>query len=287
PEVVVPSVTDNSLMEGLIILQKKNLRAIIDPRYFSNKEKNSIVDQEPAPGSVVKEGQDIKLVVSKGPIISIMENYQGKTITHVQNRLQEIFTFQGKKINIGNITYVSSDEPEGIIVGQFPPPGTAIADVDKIDLMVSRGEEIQAFKIKNYIGMEVNQVMQTLALRGVLVNVVTEEVMDPSKNGIILDQEPPPDTVVKRNDTVTLDVGYLPSEKGKDKLYARVLNFDVPSDAEKANIRIVVNDKIGEREIYNAENKGGESISVPFKSYSDTTVYIYLNQGLNEVRKFE
>jgi beta-lactam-binding protein with PASTA domain len=287
PEVAVPKVTNKDLIEGLIILQKKNLRVIIDPRYFSDQPKNMIVEQIPKAGSIVREQKDIKLIVSKGPIISIVEDYTGMTIPFVQNRLQEIFSFQGKTIKIGNVTYVSSEYPEGTIVGQYPSPNTPITNVDTIDLIVSKGKEIHIFKLKDYTGQKVDEVMQLLALRGVLVRVVTEEVLDPAMNGIIISQDQPEGTVVKRNDTVSFNVGYLPSEEGKAKLYARVLNFDVPPDIEEAAIRIVVKDKIGEREIYNAQNVGGDNISVPFKSYSNTTVFIYVDDGLFEMRKLE
>jgi beta-lactam-binding protein with PASTA domain len=287
PEVAVPKVTEVDLVEGLIILQKKNLRALVDPRYFSDQEKNIIVEQEPRPGSIVREGKDIRLIVSKGPIISIVEDYTGKTVSFVQNRLQEIFSFQGKTIRIGTISTVAAAEPPGTIVGQFPPPNTPITNVETIDLVVSKGTEIQAFYLEDYTDTDINEVMQMFALRGVLVHVVPEEVIDPSLNGLIISQEPPEGTVVKRNETVTFYVGYLPSEKGKDQLYARVLNFDVPTDIDTATIRILVKDRIGEREIYNEENLGGDSLSVPFKSYSDTTAFIYIDGSVHEMRKIE
>lgn len=287
PEVAVPKVTNKDLIEGLIILQKKDLRAVIDPRYFSDHPKNTIVEQIPKAGSIVREKKDIKLIVSKGPIISIVEDYTGMTITFVQNRLQEIFSFQGKTIKIGNVTYVASEYPEGTIVGQYPPSNTPITNVDSIDLIISKGKEIHTFQLKDYTGQKVEEVMQLLALRGVLVHVITEEILDPSLNGIIISQAPMVETVVHRNDTVTFHVGYLPSEEETEKLYARVLNFDLPDDIEEAKVRIVVKDRIGEREIYNAENIGGDSISVPFKSYSNTTVYIYIDNGLFEMRKME
>jgi beta-lactam-binding protein with PASTA domain len=287
PEVAVPKVTNKDLIEGLIILQKKDLRAVIDPRYFSDYTKNTIVEQIPKAGSIVREKKDIKLIVSKGPIISIVEDYTGMTITFVQNRLQEIFSFQGKTIKIGNVTYVASEYPEGTIVGQYPPSNTPITNVDSIDLIISKGKEIHTFQLKDYIGQKVEEVMQLLALRGVLVHVITEEILDPSLNGIIISQDPMAETVVHRNDTVTFHVGYLPSEEETEKLYARVLNFDLPDDIEEAKVRIVVKDRIGEREIYNAENIGGDNISVPFKSYSNTTLYIYVDNGLFEMRKME
>jgi len=287
PEVAVPKVTGKDLIDGLLIIQKKKLHAVIDPRYFSDHEKNIIVEQDPGPGSIVREGKDIRLIVSKGPIVSIVEDYSGKTINFVRNRLQEIFTFQGKSIKIGNITYVTSDQPQGTIVGQFPPPNTPITNVEKVDLIVSRGKEAQVFQLGNYMGENLNDVMQVLALRGILVHIVPEDTADPSLNGIILSQDPPEGTVVARNGTVTFYVGYLPSEMEKDKLYARVLNFDVPRDLTGATVRIVVKDRIGEREIYNSRNVGGDTLSIPFKSYSNTTVYIYINDGIYEVRRIE
>lgn len=287
PEVSVPKVAGKDLIEGLLILQKKKLNSTIDPRYFSDREKGIIVEQDPKPGSSVREGKSIKLVVSKGPIISIVEDYTGKTVAFVQNRLQEIFSFQGKTIKIGTVSTIASDEPAGTIIGQSPPPNTPITNVDTIDLVVSKGPEIQAFYIGNYVDQNINDVMQLLALRGVLVNVIPEDTNDPTQNGIIIAQEPPEGTIVKKNETVTFYVGYLPSEKEKEKLYARVLNFDVPKDLENPRVRIVVKDKIGEREIYSEENKGGDSLSIPFRSYSNTTVYIYIDNGVYEVRKIE
>jgi len=287
PQVVVPELKGKELMEGLLVLQDKNLGAVIDPRYFSDYQKNIIVEQEPAPGSIVREGKDIRLIVSKGPIISIVEDFTGKTITYVRNRLQEIFSFQGKTIKLGNITYVTSEYPQGTIVGQYPPPNTPITGVENIDLIVSRGKIVQEFILENYTGGKITEVMEKLAFRGVLVNVVTEEVQDPAQNGIIVSQIPEAGTVVGRNDTVTFTVGYLPSEQMKDELYARVLNLEVPVEHKEVNVRIVVKDRIGEREIYNAVTEGGKNLQVPFKSYFNTVVYIYINGELYEMRKLD
>jgi beta-lactam-binding protein with PASTA domain len=287
PEVSVPKVVDKELIEGLLTLQKKRLYVSIDPRYFSEYDKNVIVEQTPKPGSIVREGKIVRLVVSKGPIISIVEDYTGKTVPFVQNRLQEIFSFQGKTIRIGTISSVASSEPVGTIVGQSPPPNTPITNVEQIDLVVSKGTEVTAFTLKDYRGRNVDQVMEMLALRGVLVEIIPEAVTDPSVSGVIFSQEPEEGTLVKRNEVVSFRVGYLPSEQEGENLYARVLNFDVPEELDSSRIKILVRDRIGEREIYNEENQGGDSLSIPFKSYSNTTVYIYVNDALHELRKIE
>jgi len=274
PQVVVPEITGKELMEGLLILQDKNLGTVIDPRYFSDYPKNMIVEQEPAPGSIVRQGRDIKLIVSKGPIISIVEDFTGKTVTYVRNRLQEIFSFQGKTIKLGEITYVTSEYPQGTIVGQYPPPNTPITSVENIDLIVSRGKEVQEFILKDYIGGKIIEVMEQLAIKGVLVNVVTEEVQNTTLNGIIISQEPEPGTLVGKNDTVTFTVGFLPSEQIEDRLCTRVLNLEVPEDLEEASVRIVVKDRIGEREIYNSVNEGGRVYPFPLKAIP-TPLFIF------------
>jgi beta-lactam-binding protein with PASTA domain len=153
--------------------------------------------------------------------------------------------------------------------------------------VISAGKEIKAFNLNDLAGEKITDVMELLALRGVLVSVIAEDILDPSQNGLIISHDPGEGAVITRGDTVTITVGYLPSEQEREKLYARVLNFDVPVELEIADIRIVVADRIGEREIYNAENIGGDNISVPFKSYSNTTVYIYVDEGVYEVRKME
>jgi beta-lactam-binding protein with PASTA domain len=287
PEVTVPKITGEDLIDGLIILQRKRLGAVIDPRFFSDHEKNVIVEQTPEAGSIVREGKDIRLIVSKGSIISIVEDYTGRTVSYVENRFQEIFSFQQKTLKIGNVTYVASGFPPGTIVGQYPPANTPIGDIESIDLIVSRGKEAQAFVLANFAGRNINDVMELLALRGILVNIIAENVTNPVENGIIISQDPPEGEIAGRNDSVTFRVGYLPAEKEREKLYARVLNFDVPADAADSVVKIVVKDKVGEREIYNAKNNGGDSLSIPFKSYSGTDVYIYIDDDLFETRKID
>jgi beta-lactam-binding protein with PASTA domain len=287
PEVTVPKITGEDLVDGLIILQRKRLGAVIDPRFFSDHAKNTIVEQNPEAGSIVREGKNIRLIVSKGSIISIVEDYTGKTVTYVENRFQEIFSFQQKTLKIGNVAYVASSFPPGTIMGQYPPANTPIGDVESVDLIVSRGKEVQAFVLAAYVGKNINDVMELLALRGILVNIVAENVTNPIENGIIISQDPPEGAIAGRNDSVTFHVGYLPSEKEKEKLYARVLNFDMPADAADAAVKIVVKDKVGEREIYKAKNNGGDSLSIPFKSYSGTDVYIFIDDSLFETRKID
>ena len=288
PEVAVPNITGKDLIGGLIALQNSNLHAVVDPRFFSDSEKNTIVEQNPKPGSIVREGKDVRIIVSKGPIISVIEDYTGMTVVFVRNRLQEIFSFQGKTIQIGKISTLASDSPRGTIVSQYPPPNTPIAEVDAIDLVVSKGREVSIVQLADYTYENIKEVMETLALKGILVHVVPEEVDDPEQDGIILAQEPPEGTLVSRNETVTFYVGYLPTERQKDTLSERVIEFEVPVDVEdEAVVRIVVQDRIGEREIYHEENMAGDLLTIPFKSYSNTTAFIYVDGGLQEVLKYE
>jgi beta-lactam-binding protein with PASTA domain len=175
-------------------------------------------------------------------------------------------------------------------VGQHPQPNTPITNVEKIDLVVSKGREVQAIKVQDYTGRNVDEVMEMLALRGILVEVLPEDVNDPAQSGVIMAQEPEPGAIVQRNEAITLTVGYLPSEQQEERLYARVLNFDVPAeveDPESVQVRVEVKDRIGEREIYNQENNAGDSLSIPYKSYSNTTMYIYLDDTLFDIRQVE
>ena len=78
-QVLVPNVEGLELSQALIKLQEKELYPRISVRTSEQADtKGQILEQNPRPGSVVKAGRRIALVVSKGAIVDKIGAYIGQ-----------------------------------------------------------------------------------------------------------------------------------------------------------------------------------------------------------------
>jgi len=66
-QTMVPDVTGKELTEALLELQVKELYPRLQLRYSqTSRDKGFILEQEPKPGTIVKAGRRIRLIVSRG-----------------------------------------------------------------------------------------------------------------------------------------------------------------------------------------------------------------------------
>jgi beta-lactam-binding protein with PASTA domain len=91
-ETMVPEVRGKDLTTALLELQVKELYPRIDLRYSQTSlDKGLILEQDPLPGTIVKAGRRIRLVVSQGVMINRVENYLGRSIDEVRVEIQAMF----------------------------------------------------------------------------------------------------------------------------------------------------------------------------------------------------
>ena len=163
----VPDLIGQDIVTGLKLLQAKNLIAEVDERFTdSPADKGKIVDQEPPYTTEVREGQVVKLMISKGAPVDRVGEYIGKTLAEVKTLLKTHFVSSGKqliKIDDTYIMYKSSDLPAGTIIAQKPEPDTPLGDVViTLQLVVSKGSVIKEVQVSKYIGKNFAQVVNEL-----------------------------------------------------------------------------------------------------------------------------
>ena len=90
-ETLVPNLLQKDLLAGLTELQEKELSPRVQVRYSSDHPQGIIMEQKPVPGTVVKAGRRVVLVVSKGPVIDRVGNYVGQKLEDVKIQLQTLF----------------------------------------------------------------------------------------------------------------------------------------------------------------------------------------------------
>lgn len=103
--------------------------------------KGAVISQSPVAGSPLAKGNSINLVVSLGTQeeVSLANlNVEGMSIEEATK------TIEGLKLKLGDVSYsTNATVAEGCVISQNPSPGADFKEGDTIDLVVSKGKEVE------------------------------------------------------------------------------------------------------------------------------------------------
>jgi serine/threonine-protein kinase len=147
---------------------------------------NQIVSQMPPPGTRVKMGQHIHVLVSLGPPQVTVPNMLGSSV-----RAAKITALQ-RGLTLGDIAVVHwpGVEPEQV-VAQDPSPATTEVRSPAVNLLVSLGGASESFLCPSFLGQPISDVRRTLEKSGFKVGSVTSIPAGAAEKGVILAQSPP------------------------------------------------------------------------------------------------
>ncbi len=181
-KVMVPNVMGKTLTNALFDMQVKELYPKISLRYSELPgDEGTILEQNPAPGSIVKAYRTINLVVSRGVEMDAMENFVGGNIDDVQTRLKTLFS-DDPSIEFAPVIYQKDSSPAGTILAQYPEPGTYLSHL-KIYFIVSANNTNVSTIVPNIQGMSVQQVLAEMEKYPVLfdfTSVTSDSIETPA-----------------------------------------------------------------------------------------------------------
>ena len=138
PEIIImPDVTGKEYMKALVDLQNLGLSVPV-PEYVTDEEvpTNHVVSFTPLEGTVLRPGDKVQLVVSKGPAekIETVPLFIGQTEEWARNKIEL------QNLKVGTIYPVWSTEYEaGIVVDQSVAAYSEVPQGTVINLQVSKG----------------------------------------------------------------------------------------------------------------------------------------------------
>jgi eukaryotic-like serine/threonine-protein kinase len=160
-----------------------------------------VYDQTPAGGERIDKGNTVTLKVSTGkPKVSVPAVI-GDQATDAVAALTEL----GFKADIHR---VNSDKESGTVTGQFPKEGTRLVKGEKVRINVSQGPK--PIGIPPVVGVPYEQAAGTL--QGTGFAVARRDVESNEPKGIVVQMDPPANTLAGKGSTVTLFVSKGPKE---------------------------------------------------------------------------
>ena len=158
---------------------------IVGERYHPSLSKGSVVFQDPAPLSRIKQHRSVALTISRGTNELFLPDFA------LQKKEAARRTMGAKGLGLGELCQIHSDQvPRGKVISQSPPAGTKLVIGDAVSLLVSLGPQERVYLMPDLIEKDVQTVSQALTAVGFKVQL---DPPPPSKreSAKILSQEPP------------------------------------------------------------------------------------------------
>jgi eukaryotic-like serine/threonine-protein kinase len=199
PKVTVPDVRGRPVTDAIAALAGIGLNPHI-VHIYSPQPADTVTGQFPSPGDRVIKGSNVRINVSRGAKPVSVPDVTSQPYLNAKSALEG----QGFKVLR---TDVQSDQAEGVVVAEDPPPGQQVSKGSTITLSVSKGPATT--QIPDVRGQDPATAQSLLAQAGLTPSVVFQPVTDPSQDGIVLDQNPAPGGDAKSGEIVIITVGQI------------------------------------------------------------------------------
>lgn len=271
---LMPDLSEKTVEQAEKILKDYNVTISddIEEELTDDLDEGLIIETDPKAGTTIKEGDVVKIKISKGKYI-VIEDYTGKKQADVEKALKKL----GFKVEIEEEV---SSKAKGTVISQSIDKDTKVDPTEKdrtITLTISKGDYVV---LGNYVGMDKNKAKEIL--EGKLGFVVTfKETSSEQAVGTVVEQSleegykvDPDDT--NRKITLTISTGIkieVPNVVGMNINAAKTLleskNFSVtltplstPTDPDQIS-SIKVNEVVRQSlDAFTTVSKKGESITL-------------------------
>ncbi|MGB9866769.1 MAG: Stk1 family PASTA domain-containing Ser/Thr kinase [Bacillota bacterium] len=261
PVVKVPDVRNKPLSEAQKVLLGLELGyEIAGERYDDTVPVSYVISQDPEPGAEVKAGRRVRLWISKGQEYALVPSVSGKPLRDAEALLK------GAGLELGSVAYrYHAEVPENYVISQNPKANTRVAKGTLVDLDVSKGPEPTKVVVPSFAGQKLEAVLRQIeGLNLQKGSVTTREAAFPA--GTVIDQEPKASEEVPVGTAVNLVVSLGPGTPHRS-----VLEFKVPAGkGGQAQVRVVVNDALGMREVFNRPQPAGAQVKLELEWWGNS-----------------
>jgi serine/threonine-protein kinase len=194
-EFPLPDFVGQPLTQAQVSLNELDLRyGIASEEYSPGEEAGIILGQFPVAGTKVKDGREIKFVVSLGRKLVPVPDLSGQSVR------QAMLDLETAGLKLGEIAWAFSDTlPEKVVVFSYPATETEVPLGSEVNLMVNRGRASSFTYVPRVVGLPLAEAEALLADKQLKVGIVNYRT----------DENYLPETVLEQSETegTELDIG--------------------------------------------------------------------------------
>lgn len=259
---------------GQLITDVKNeygdkLKFEITEEFSDKYDKDIVIEQDIAEGTVKKEGAEVSLKVSKGPKTSVIPDLVNQTFATAKSELE--------RLNLVAVqTEINDDDIiEGRVVKTSPSSGEEIAQGSTVTVFISKGSLITKVKVPNVLDKteaDAKAVLEDNKLQYEITQVDTEDV----DKGKVATQSISAGTSVDKDTVITLGIS-----TGNAATNTVNLSVSVPVGAWGSySLQVYINGNLSNTQsLGDAETVAGGTVTVPVSGQEKESVSIKIVRG--------
>ncbi|WP_153396536.1 Stk1 family PASTA domain-containing Ser/Thr kinase, partial [Ornithinicoccus halotolerans] len=184
-------------------LSTHRLAPVVEQDYSETVPAGEVIESSAEPGTELRHGTEVQLVVSRGPERYDVPDLTGRTTEEARALLEE------QHLALGDTASTWHEEvPEGQVLSLTPEAGASVKPGTEVDVVLSAGPE--PIDVPQVVGQPAEQARQALTDAGFTVEVEQERVFhDEVPEGAVTAQSPEGGTG-HRGDPVTLTLSKGP-----------------------------------------------------------------------------
>jgi eukaryotic-like serine/threonine-protein kinase len=227
-EVRVPDVRNQTPADARRIAEENGLSAQVDSNYYSpTVPEGRVLSQNPAGGTLVRRGWEVRLALSLGPQRVTIPQVVGESDRAAAISIAE----RGLQLSSTDNVQLAGAAP-GQVIAQDPPPNATDVSAPKISLLVAQAPAPQAFVMPSFIGQPLGSVTITLQNAGFSVGKVMVALPAAPAPGSTASATQPtaPATTVNTTQPAATPASIIVSQKpvpGEKVLAGAAINFVV------------------------------------------------------------
>ncbi|MFP4501304.1 MAG: PASTA domain-containing protein [Candidatus Hydrogenedentota bacterium] len=240
--VVVPNILDLPITEASSLIAEagldigKQIQAPHDvvPKYH-------VIAQRPPAGHVVRVGRQITPTVSLGADSEMAPDLLRKSRKEAEREIKSA------RFRLGAVSRIVDNAPRDTVLAQDPPAGTNVPRHADISLLLSAGDQQDGAFMPDIQDKPVREINSILAPFRVYLkpNIVD---MPNAPTDVVLNQSPPPNTLIQPDTVVTYDVMPSGNITLPTDIYRTEVRHRMLFDYHDKEVRIDVVDHEGNRE---------------------------------------
>jgi serine/threonine-protein kinase len=198
--VQIPSVTNLEPEQARVLLENSGLFLVIsDSREDPKVEAGRIMQQNPLPGSWIKKGTSVNVVLSTGKGSLQVPGLTGLSLNDAMQKLTE------NGLRVGAVNRKHSDSvPLDSVIASIPVTGSSVATGTPVNLVVSDGKG--AVAVPNVMGKRHRAALEEIEKAGLKVGRVRYGYDEDRRGGVVIGQSPRGDTEVEPGSSIDLVV---------------------------------------------------------------------------------
>lgn len=286
----MPDVVGLDYKEATEKVEALGLKVDITERIESKEfEVDQVVSQSQDPGTKLKEGFTVALVISTGVEKVTVPNLVQKDLKEAQ------YLLENEGLKLGAVEYVQNDLPEGAVISQSPFAGLDIGVGGTVDLFVSKGKDPEKTIMPKLVGISLEEAKTKLAEYKIGVNAISYNFSDDFAKDIVMIQSVEAGKDILSGESVNLVVSKGKStttttppagnngngnNTPKVKTYSETMDL-VDPNSDEILVKILMNQDGVETVAYEKmHNKSEGEFTFVIEGQGKATINIFFNETL-------